>query len=69
MISRDVTLITVIDGHPSTLSWIGSIYGHKVLSLGVDEFGQSGDTDDLYKYSKIDSLTIMDCLAKVLTRN
>ena len=29
-VPRDATLVTVMDGHPLTLSWLGSVYGHKV---------------------------------------
>ena len=34
--------VTVIDGHPATLSWLGSVTGHKTIPLGVEHFGQTG---------------------------
>jgi pyruvate dehydrogenase E1 component len=38
----------VLDGHPATLSWLGSVGRHRVLPLAVTRFGQSGDVQDLY---------------------
>ena len=47
-------LTTVIDGHPATLSWLGSVAGHKTISLGVEHFGQTGSIQDLYRHFGID---------------
>ncbi len=33
-------LVTVLDGHPAALSWLGAVAGHRVEALGVDRFGQ-----------------------------
>ncbi len=41
-------IITVIDGHPATLAWLGSVAGHKTVPLGVEHFVQEGRIDDLY---------------------
>ena len=35
-------LVTVLDGHPATHAWLGSVRGQRVVPLGVDHFGQSG---------------------------
>eukprot|EP01051_Picozoa_sp_SAG22_P011050 SAG22_NODE_1035_length_5909_cov_4.914802_4_plen_107_part_00 len=51
--------VTVIDGHPATLSWLGSVRGHRVRSLGVNTFGQSGDAVDLYREYGIDAAAIV----------
>lgn len=48
-------LVTVLDGHPATLSWIGSVAGHRTSALGVDDFGQCGALDDLYRIYGIDA--------------
>ena len=58
------TLITIIDGHSSALAWLGSVRGHKVYPLGVREFGQSGDLNEIYEYSNIDFKSIIDRIAK-----
>ena len=53
-VHRDATLISVIDGHPATLSWLGGVYGHRLISHGVEHFGQTGSIDDLYRHFGID---------------
>ena len=57
-------LITVIDAHPATLSWLGSVVGHRVYPLGVERFGQTGDIPELYKVHEIDSDAILDAAAQ-----
>ena len=54
-VPRDAKLVTVIDGHPATLSWLGAVHGHRVTPLGVSEFGQTGDLIDLYRHYGIDA--------------
>src|SRR3546814_1666998 len=34
-------LITVIDGSPSALSWLGGVRGMRVSPIGTDRFGQT----------------------------
>ena len=41
-LAPDARIVTVIDGHPATLGWLGSVRGQRVEPLGVDRFGQSG---------------------------
>jgi pyruvate dehydrogenase E1 component len=48
-------LVTVIDGHPVTLAWLGSVRGHRTRSLGVEQFGQTGTVQDLYRHFGIDA--------------
>ncbi len=52
-------LVTVIDGHPATLGWLGSVQGHRARSLGVEQFGQTGTIDDLYREAGIDAAAIV----------
>ncbi len=68
-LARDAALVTVLDGHPATLAWLGSVRGQKVQALGVEHFGQSGDLPDLYARYRIDSAAILDaCAAGLLAR-
>ncbi len=53
------TLITVIDGHPATLAWLGGVHGHKTVALGVEHFGQTGTVGDLYRHYGIDAQAII----------
>lgn len=63
-LDKKATLITVQDGHPASLSWIGSTTGRKVYSLGVTDFGQSGNLHDLYSTYKIGTDAIIEMAAK-----
>jgi pyruvate dehydrogenase E1 component len=58
-------LVTVLDGHPATLSWLGSVARCPVVALGVDDFGQSGDLPDLYREYRLDVPAIIDAAARV----
>jgi pyruvate dehydrogenase E1 component len=51
---RHCTIISVIDGHPAILGWLGSVAGHRMVSLGVEHFGQTGTIKDLYRHYGID---------------
>ena len=51
-------LVTVIDGHPATLSWLGAVQGHRTIPLGVEHFGQTGTIGDLYRHYGIDARSI-----------
>ncbi|WP_424964903.1 1-deoxy-D-xylulose-5-phosphate synthase N-terminal domain-containing protein [Dinoroseobacter sp. S375] len=57
------TLITVIDGHPATLAWLGSVAGHRTVPLGVEHFGQTGTIGDLYRHYGIDAQGILEKVA------
>jgi pyruvate dehydrogenase E1 component len=65
-LSRDARLVTVLDGHPLALSWLGSVRGQRVVPLGVEGFGQSGDIPDLYRAYKLDAAAIVDAVARAI---
>jgi pyruvate dehydrogenase E1 component len=52
-LDRDAGLVTVLDGHPTTLSWLGGVRGHRVQALGVEHFGQTGTIGELYAHHRI----------------
>jgi pyruvate dehydrogenase E1 component len=62
-LAGDAALVTVIDGHPATLGWLGSVFGHRIHALGVEHFGQSGDVIDLHRHYRIDEEAILDAAA------
>jgi pyruvate dehydrogenase E1 component len=41
-------IVTVLDGHPATLAWLGAVHGHRTRTLGVEHFGQTGSIEELY---------------------
>ena len=67
-LAPDAALVTVLDGHPAALSWLGSVAGHRIYPLGVESFGQSGDTTDLYAAYRIDVDAILDAAARAAIR-
>ncbi len=52
-------IVTVIDGHPATLAWLGAVNGHRARSLGVEHFGQTGSLAELYEHYGIDANAIV----------
>jgi pyruvate dehydrogenase E1 component len=52
-------IVTVLDGHPATLAWLGAVRGHRVRPLGVEHFGQTGEIRDLYRHYGIDANAIV----------
>jgi pyruvate dehydrogenase E1 component len=51
-------LVTVLDGHPATLAWLGSVMGHRTRSLGIEHFGETGKISELYHHRGIDANAI-----------
>jgi pyruvate dehydrogenase E1 component len=64
---RDCGLVTVIDGHPATLGWLGSVRGLRVEALGVEQFGQTGTIADLYRHHGLDANAIIDAAESLTT--
>jgi pyruvate dehydrogenase E1 component len=58
-LSRDAGIITLCDGYPETLSWLGGVHGHRVRALGVEHFGQSGSLPELYAHYGLDANAIL----------
>jgi pyruvate dehydrogenase E1 component len=56
---RHCGIVTVLDGHPATLGWLGAVHGHRVRPLGVEHFGQTGAIADLYRHYGIDANAII----------
>jgi pyruvate dehydrogenase E1 component len=52
-------IVTVLDGHPATLAWLGAVAGHRTRALGVEHFGQTGSLADLYRHYGIDANAII----------
>jgi pyruvate dehydrogenase E1 component len=59
-LARDAALVSVLDGHPLTLAWLGTVRGQRLKPLGVSQFGQSGDIPDLYRAYGIDADAIFE---------
>lgn len=65
-LAQDAKLVTVCDGHPAMLAWLGSVMGHRVQSLGVEHFGQTGTIPDLYRHYRIGKKAIIEACRETL---
>ena len=59
-------IVTVTDGAPHALSWLGSVLGHRCVPLGLEKFGQTGDLPDLFSHYRLDRNAILDSVAWLL---
>ena len=65
-LSPSAAIVTVHDGHPAELGWLGSVRGHRCQELGVDRFGQAGNIASLFKEYGIDTETVIDAVADLI---
>jgi pyruvate dehydrogenase E1 component len=68
ILAPDAGIVTVIDGSPGALSWLGGVHGLRVSPLGTDRFGQTGDLPDLYSEYRLDSAAIIDAMAELFLK-
>jgi pyruvate dehydrogenase E1 component len=52
-------IVSVLDGHPAALAWLGAVAGHRTRALGVEHFGQTGSLAELYRHYGIDANAIV----------
>lgn len=64
-LAPDAGIVTVLDGSPAALSWLGSVRGQRVSPLGVDRFGQTGDLADLHRTYRLGEEAIIDAAAEL----
>jgi pyruvate dehydrogenase E1 component len=50
---RAAPVVTVLDGHPHSLAYVGAIHGTPSVNLGVTQFGQTGTVQELYRFHGI----------------
>jgi pyruvate dehydrogenase E1 component len=63
---RAAPMVTVLDGDPNALAFLGGVNAVPVTTLGVTRFGQSGDLEDVYRHHEIDSETIVGAALDLL---
>ncbi|MET7767855.1 pyruvate dehydrogenase [Nocardia sp. NPDC005366] len=56
---RSAPMVTVLDGHPHTLTFLSAVNQVRTVSLGVSGFGQSGSLADVYRHHGIDADAIV----------
>ena len=57
---RHLPIVTVHDAASHNLAWLGSVFGARVVPVGVDEFGQSGRIIDLHSEFDMTSRQIVN---------
>lgn len=45
---RTAPIVTVHDAASHSMAWLGSVFGQRVIPVGVDRFGESGTIEELY---------------------
>jgi pyruvate dehydrogenase E1 component len=67
LLPGSLPLVSVLDGHPSALAFLGAARGVRSTALGVTDFGQSGSPEALYEHYGIDSETIVGAALDLLS--
>jgi pyruvate dehydrogenase E1 component len=63
---RCVPAITLLDGHPLTLAWLGALFNAPLKPLGVVHFGETGSLQQLYHKHHIDTDAVLTAMVQVL---
>jgi pyruvate dehydrogenase E1 component len=63
---KGVPIVSLLDGHPHTLAFLGGVGGGGVSCLGVQRFGQAGDIADLYEHHQIDAESVVGAALDLL---
>jgi pyruvate dehydrogenase E1 component len=59
-------IVSLLDGHPHTLSFLAAVHGVRMTCLGVQQFGQSGDLAELYEHHQIDAESVIGAALDLL---
>ena len=63
---RAAPLVTLLDGHPHTLAFLGGVHGVRAAHLGVTRFGQSGDLESVYRHHGLDAGSVVEAALDVM---
>ncbi|MGE3538681.1 MAG: 1-deoxy-D-xylulose-5-phosphate synthase N-terminal domain-containing protein [Candidatus Tectimicrobiota bacterium] len=63
---RDIPAITLLDGHPLTLAWLGALLRAPLKPLGVVNFGEAGSLQQLYHKHHIDTDAVLSAMVQLL---
>jgi len=64
--ARALPIVSVHDGHPHALAFLGAVQPAPQACLGVQHFGQSGTPETLYRHYGIDAETIIGAVLDLL---
>jgi pyruvate dehydrogenase E1 component len=63
---RHVPAVTLLDGHPLALAWLGNVLHAPLRALGVTAFGESASLPDLYHKHQIDADAVLGAITHLL---
>jgi pyruvate dehydrogenase E1 component len=63
---RHIPGVTLLDGHPLALAWLGNILHAPLRALGVTAFGESASLPDLYHKHRIDADAVLSAMTPLL---
>jgi len=63
---RQVPAVTLLDGHPLTLAWLGNVLHAPLRALGITAFGESAALPALYHKHQIDADAILGAIVHLL---
>jgi pyruvate dehydrogenase E1 component len=63
---RQTAAVTLLDGHPLALAWLGNVLQAPLHALGVTDFGESAALSDLYHKHQIDADAVLGAIARLL---
>ncbi len=66
LFDEPLPIVSLLDGHPHTLSFLAAIHGVPMTCLGVQRFGQSGDIGELYEHHQIDAESVVGAALDLL---
>ena len=60
--------VSVADGHPHNLAFLGTALGVPSVSLGVSTFGESGAVEDLHRKHHLDPASLVNAVLSLVDR-
>ncbi len=63
---RQTPAVSLVDGHPLTLAWLGNVLHAPLRALGVTAFGESASLPDLYHKHQIDADAVWGAMTQLL---
>jgi pyruvate dehydrogenase E1 component len=64
---RAAPIVTVLDGDPHALAFLAAVNAVPLTPLGVTQFGQSGELDEVYRHHEIDAETVVGAALDLMT--
>ena len=60
LLPAGVPIVTLLDGAPHTLAFLGTLSGAAITCLGVQELGQAGSLADVHRHHGLDARSVVE---------